>query len=144
MKTHTQTHTVAEVLLPRPCNITMRCVQPAEYAVGSPQDRLVRLAADKMRAIYVNGARSVRYDEQAPELFFDQCADTFQAAQEVEQCAADDQEASIALAVFERAGWFRDLLRPTTLRAQVEIQLLAIGTARQARLLFAQQQALAY
>jgi hypothetical protein len=147
---NTNTHTaaartalLAEVLQPRQSDFSMRCVHPADYAVGSPQDRLVSRAAAQVRRIYVAGKRNVRYDEHAPELFFDECADTHRTAQEVEQCAADDQEAAIALAVFERAGWFRGLLQPTTLASQVEIQLLAMNTARQARLLFAQQQTLA-
>ncbi len=133
------TATVEEVLQPRPAGAPMRCVQPAQYTPGSPQERLVSAAARTVRDIYLDGIRNVPFDAAQPDAFWSECAETYCAALEVEQVAADDHEASIALSVFERAGFLSDRLRPTTLRAQVEMQIAALDAARQARWMFARQ-----
>jgi hypothetical protein len=138
--THNKTQaTLEEVLQPRPFTGTLRCVQPAQYSPGSPQERLVSSAARTVRDIYLDGTRNLAYDAERSEAFWSECAETMQAALEVEQVAADDHEAAIALSVFERAGFFSDRLRPTTLRAQVEMQIAALDAARQARWMFARQ-----
>lgn len=131
--------TLEQVLQPRPPVLGIRCVQPANYEPGSAQERFVSSAAQTVRSLYLDGARNLGYDPERPDIFWSECADTFCTVLEVEQAAADDHEASVALAVFERAGFFSDRLRPTTLRAQVEMQIAALDAARQARWLFAQQ-----
>ena len=50
--------------------------------------------------------------------------------------------ASIAGAIFARAGWFGDLVRPTTLEGQVQMQVAAIEAARLAKPFFAKQASL--
>ena len=131
--------TFEEVLQPRPAGAPMRCVKPASYTPGSVQERLVSAAARTVRDIYLDGIRNVPFDAAQPDAFWSECAETYCSALEVEQIAADDHEASIALSVFERAGFYSDRLRPTTLRAQVEMQIAALDAARQARWMFARQ-----
>lgn len=130
------------VLQPRPVGAVPRCVKPAQFERGSLQDELVERAAAAVRSIYSAGQRRVSYDEQRPEHFFDACVDTFSVALEVEEAIEDGTTASIAAAIFERAGWTRDMLRPTTLEAQVRMQVEAVQAARQARQFFARQAAL--
>ncbi len=132
--------TMKAVLQPRPAP-RVRAVKPAAVADGSLQAQLIERAAQTVRNIYVDGQRRVKYDEARPEVFFDACFETFQAALEVEDAAPDDLTASIAAAVFERAGW-SSTLRPTTLEAQVRMQVAAMDAARQARGFFAKQAAL--
>lgn len=131
--------TLEEVLQPRPAGEPVRCVKAAEYERGTPQERLVASAAKTVRSIYVDGSRRMGYDPEYSDIFWSECAETMRTVLEVEQVASDDHEASVAMAVFERAGFFSDRLRPTTLRAQVEMQIAALDAARQARWLFAQQ-----
>lgn len=131
--------TIEEVLQPRPAGAPLRCVKPASYTPGSVQERLVSAAAQTVRNIYLDGIRNVPFDAERADVFWSECAETYCAALEVEQIAADDHEASIALSVFERAGFLSDRLRPTTLRAQVEMQIAALDAARQARWMFARQ-----
>lgn len=131
-----------KVLQPRPVGAVPRCVKPAQFERGSLQDELVERAAAAVRRIYSAGQRRVSYDERRPEPFFDACFDTYSVVLEVEDAVEDDTTASIAVAIFERAGWARDLLRPTTLEAQVRMQVEAVQAARQAKQFFARQAAL--
>lgn len=132
---------LSQVLQPRPAG-TVRFVKPAQLERGSLQDELVGRAAATVRSIYSSNQRRVAYDEKRPEPFFDACFDTFSVALEVEEAIEDDTTASIAAAIFERAGWTGDLLRPTTLEAQVRMQLEAIDAACKAKQFFARQASL--
>lgn len=134
--------TLTDVLQPRPCDIQLRCVQPLAADPGSVQEQLIGKAAEKVRSLYYASQRRVAYDEKSPESFFDACYDTYCAAAEVEQVAEDDTTASIALAVFKRAGWFHELLRPTTLAGQVQMQIEALEAARRVKPFLAHQAAL--
>lgn len=138
----TNSHTLAQVLQPRPCNLELRCVQPMAFEPGSLQEKVVTSAALKVRDLYANNQLRVAYDERCPEPFFDACYDTYSVALEVEQVVADDTTAAIAWSIFERAGWGRDRLKPTTLAGQVRMQVEAIEAAVKARQFFAKQAAL--
>lgn len=133
--------TLREILQPRPVEKQPRIVQPAKVQPGSMHERIVADAAEKIRHIYIKGQRRVAYDERNPEQFFDACFDTRMTVEEVEQCIEDERVARIALAIFHRAG-ITDNPRPTTLRAQVEMQIAVVEAARNVQWLFAQQQAL--
>lgn len=106
-------------------------------------DRFINKGARLVRDSYVAGKRVVNYDSCRPEYFFDACFDTWATYGELtESIDDDDAELSVIRAIFERAG-FGDRLRPTTLRAQVEMQTVAIETARKAKVFLATQQSLA-
>ena len=111
---------------------TVRNVKPLRPASGSVLERVVEQAARKVRDIYVAGRRFVSNDPDQPEFFQDLCFETWMVSGELERSVEDDTELAIAAAIFERAGW-HDTLRPTTLRAQVEMQIVAVETARRAR-----------
>lgn len=134
--------TLTEVLQPRHAGAPIRCVKPAVVPPGSIQENIISTAAVKIRGIYARNVRAVRYDAARPESFFDACLETRLVADEAEQHADDDTVASIARAIFERANWFADLLRPTTAEAQALMREEAIKAARTARTFFARQQAL--
>lgn len=133
--------TLKEVLKPRPA-VAVRNIKPADIKPGTLQAKLVEEAAAKVKGLYYAGKRKVGYDPERPEPFFDACVDTYTTIVDVEQTVPDERVASIALAVFEKA-FFGERLLPTTLKAQVEMQIEAVETARRLRLLFAEQQAFA-
>lgn len=132
------TATLADVLRASPAE-PVRFIKPAKVDSGSVQATIIERAARQVRDIYLDGIRRVKYDEKQPEVFFDACFDTWSVFAEVEQAVQDDATAAIALAILERAGWNRDGLRPTTLEAQVRMQMTAIDAATQAKVLFAKQ-----
>lgn len=130
-----------EVLRPTPAK-AIRSVKPVQPEPGSFVERIVNHAARKVRDAYLAGRRAVNYDSDRPEYFFDACFDTWMTAAELSEAIPDDTELALAEAVFERAGW-SDRLRPTTLRAQVEMQVIATEAARKARVFMMRQQSLA-
>lgn len=135
------TELLTNVIKPRPAP-AVRFVQSARFERESLQEQLVERAAKQVRQIYLQGIRRMKYDEKQPEPYFEACADTFITALEVERVMPDDTTAAIASAIFERAGWGQGNLRPTTLEAQVQMQMVAIEAAEQARQFFAKQTAL--
>jgi hypothetical protein len=136
MNTNTTTNQLlAEVLRPTPA-ATLRHVKPAVFKPNTPEAGFIEKAAARVRDVYLAGARAAaaqfgRFDPDA-------CFDTWMTVAELDQAIADEKTAAIAKAVFQRAG-FDDRLQPTTLRAQVEMQLIAVETAQHARQLFGQQ-----
>lgn len=115
---------------------------PVDLDSETPAAKLVEAAARQVRDIYLDGIRRVAFDEKRPEAFFSECAETAIAAIEVENTAADEFEANIASTIFQRAGFYSQVLKPTTLRAQVEIQIAVIDAVNKIRWSFAKQQAL--
>lgn len=134
MNSITNTALLAEVLRAHP-PMTMRIVKPAQLPSGSLADRIIETAAAQVRSIYARGKRSATSTEN----WFDACADTFFAYHELTDAVADDRLLSLANAIFERAGFIRENLHPTTLRAQVDMQVAALEAARNAERFLAQQ-----
>lgn len=114
-----------------------------QIAPNSPKQALIDKIATRVRALYVAGQRRVAYDEKRPEVFFDACFETYCTWQELDTATDDPVVLAIADAVFERVGFASSNVRPTTLEAQVRMQIEVIQAAKAAKLLFAPQAALA-
>lgn len=137
MNNITNTALLADVLRAQP-PIAMRLVKPARLPSDSLADRIIETAAAQVRSIYARGKRSAA----ATENFFDACADTYRAFDELTDAIPDDRLLGLVNSVFERAGFIRENLHPTTLRAQVDMQVAAVAAARNAQRFLAQQAAL--
>jgi len=123
--------TLIEVLQPRARATQIELVKAWEPPSG-PESELVAEAAAQVRAIYTRG--TARIESGTPECFADACADTWLALSEVTDGGNFDVKiSSIALAVIERAFVGVPLLKPTTLRAQVEMQMKTVEAARAIR-----------
>lgn len=122
---------------PAPLRI-VKALEPANEF----QETLIKKAARQVRDIYVEGQVRMGYDPREPERFFDACVDTWMAYSELSDALADEKELAVVNAVFEEAGFLRDRVFPTTLRAQVEMQITAVEFARKFKTLFATQQSL--
>lgn len=130
--------TLVEVLRPQPLT-TERLPQPAVVAAGSVPDRILDAAAAALRAIYLAGKRKTN----AVENYWDACADTDRAFHELAEAIPDEHTLGLAFAAFERAGFTRSNLYPTHLDIQVDMQLVAVDAARNARNFLAKQQSFA-
>ncbi len=139
---NTQTFTLRDLLGNYAQQPQYRHIKPLEVPAEGPAARIVEQAAERVRWLYNVGRRATPYDEKQPELFFDACADTYTVRLEVEE-VLPDVEASIAAAIFVKAG-FTENLKPTTLPAQVEMQNTVVDAARRAAQFFAKQAALAF
>jgi hypothetical protein len=131
---NTHTQLLAEVLRAQP-PVNMRLVKPARLPVGSVADRIIDTAAAQVRTLYVHGKRAAA----STEAWFDACFDTYFAYHELSDAIPDDRLLSLANAVFDRAGIMRENVHPTTLRAQVDMQITALEAARNAERFLAQQ-----
>lgn len=130
---------IKEVLRPRPGDAVFRMVRPASVEAGTFQAQLVDDAAAAVRQLYYRGQRRVGYDANRPEGNFDACVDTFITTVDVEQNVTDERTAALAMAIFERAGFFRELLRPTTPAARDAIKSAVVQAAERVRWLSAEQ-----
>lgn len=130
----TSTALLADVLRAQP-PIAMRLVKPARLPAGSLADRIIESAADQVRSLYVCGKRPAA----STETWADACFDTYFAYHELTEAIPDDRLLSLANAVFERARLTSENLHPTTLRAQVDMQVAAVAAARNAQQFLAQQ-----
>lgn len=130
--------TLVEVLRPQPLTID-RLPQPAVVPAGSVPDRILDTAATTLRAIYLAGKRRT----DGTENFWDACADTDRAFHELADAIQDEHTLGLAFAAFERAGFTRSNLHPTSLTAQVSMQFVAVDAARNARNFLAKQQSFA-
>jgi hypothetical protein len=138
-----KTASLAEVLKPRTDTNRRTVERPAlQVAPGSPQAALLDKVAAKLRSIYNAGRLRISYDEKEPERFFDAAWGTLEAWLELEQVVEDPATLAFADAVWERAGLLGGWINPTTLRAQVEMQLAVLDAAKAYRLLVAKQQEL--
>lgn len=131
-----------EVLRPRYASEAPPVRTPAPLVVspGSEAQRVIERAAAAVRSIYNSGI--ARVSSGGFEAYADACAETWSALHEVTSSVDfDDKTCDIANAVFKRA--FGDgMFKPTTLRAQVEMQMAAVEAARAYRSLFAKQMSL--
>lgn len=129
-----------EVLRPVPLQ-PVRQVRPIEVPEGTVAEQVIERAAKRLRAQMLAGRARVEFDSKDPSDYMTACADTWLVMTDLE-AVLSDEEAAVANAIFERAGWFNTDLKPTTRRAQVEMQVAVRNAARSARNFFAQQQAL--
>lgn len=127
--------TLIEVLRPQPLE-TIALAKPAAVPAGSLADRVIEAGAATLRSIYLAGKRRT----DSVENFWDACADTDRALHELVDALPDEHTRSLTCTLIERAGFTRSNLHPTTLRAQVEMQFVAVDVARNARNFLAQQQ----
>lgn len=134
----TVTATLADVLRPRGKCFQPRTVRPMALDVDAA--RLVQAAGDKLYALYLDGVTRVRYDPQAPEVFWGAFASTALVEINAVDALEDEQTAAIAVAIFKASGWYATSLRPTLARAQAAITAFVIETARSLRELFRQEQ----
>jgi hypothetical protein len=141
MQTITPKASLAEVIRPRgPFVEGGPLVYPAEYEPGSLQAELVDKAASQLRDIYSAGTARIPYNDNDPGPFMAACASTYEAALEVTEVLPPAQ-GSIALALFKRLWTDTFSVKPTTPRAQVEMQMAAIEAARRLAFMFSAQQA---
>lgn len=138
-----KTTALAEVIKPRGAfTAGGPLVYPADYEPGSLQAELVDKAAYELREIYTAGQCSVGFTENDPGPFMTACAYTYESALEVTE-ALPPSLAAIALALFKRLWSDATAVRPTTARAQVEMQMAAITSAKRLAFMFSKQQVLA-
>lgn len=116
---------------------------PALSPANDFQEKLLKKAGRKVRDIYAAGQVRMGYDITRPERFADACVDTWMTYHELSEAIADDKELAVINAVFEAAGFNSSRVFPTTLRAQVEMQIAAVDFAKSYKTLFATQQSFA-
>ena len=128
----------SRVEVERPTNVT-----PARFDPATARAQLIEELGQKIRRMRNEGRVVVGYDPDCPEPFFDACAEPTIVAYEVEEFFRDSpKEAALAKAIFKAGGFHEFGLRPASVRALVEIQILVIETIRQGKFLFAEQQPL--
>lgn len=132
-----------EVLQPREAAQAVPMVQPVAVKPGSIPASFVTLAADKIRKLYNKGLYQPRHAGYH-EYYAEACAETGLALFEAETVTDDKLTLGLIETIFRKAGFYSQTLRPTTLEAQVMIQMTAIEAARNAQLFMAEQQTLAF
>ena len=133
---------LAEVLQAGPLRPAGRNIQPAKAVPGSAAAQALAFEAETISDIYFRGISQKRY--YSPEAFLTDCGYTWVGtAYAATQTIDDATEASIALALFRRAGLCGGGLRPTTDAAQRSMLERATDFAKRSKPLFAKQAELA-
>jgi hypothetical protein len=110
-----------------------------DLPAGSPLAQIIERAATTVRGIYQTGLK--RFDSQSWENRGYERLDTLESAWQLERCGFDVKTVEITAAIFKRALPPAVNVLPTTLEAQVAMQLAAVEAARAFRALFAKQTA---
>lgn len=119
-----------------------RKIKPIKLTDPAAREMLDEAGA-KVRRAYANGVtEAARGPRIAGAAWHDALAENWMTVYELGNCVADDAELSLCRSIFERAGIFGAGERPTSLRAQVEMQTIAVVYASRCKSLFMHQTAL--